>query len=672
LAAEVDSINGREVTLFLERDPGRRGVPSSGTLEVDTYATRKSIERQKDALLATRSGSRDVIRPDLGQLIRDPSQIRAATEAVVDHWHRRDLDDDKKTAVRMALASPDFFLVQGPPGTGKTTFISEFIAQLLRRQPNARVLLTSQAHVALDHALAQISDLGVPGRHVRLTSGVGGRIDPRLEGLTLESQLAVWRRDVERASTGHLEEWASRHDLDLRAVRSALRLGQILEVRTRLDDLDGRIEDVEAQLATGPTDVDSEDRVEAAEELSSLRRELVDDRETLVRDLDGLVAGIDRSVGIGRERLGRLPLAELRALVESSLPVGNPAADRFRRLVELQARWLSRLNSSREMEEAVLLESTVVAATCVGLAGARAARRIDFDVCILDEASRATPTESLVPLIRARRWVLVGDPQQLPPFHEEALSDPALMRDLDLDPEELNRTLFDRLADAGPEVNHRMLTQQHRMLKPIGDLISSCFYGGLLTSTRTEGLPGLDLVLPKPVLWLDTQRVPDHLERRAGPSGLSFSNPVEARQIVDFLQRLNSIQRARPRIDDEGRLRILVLAPYRAQVSLVFERYAARSADLEMLDVEVNTVDAAQGREADIVVFSVTRSNVAGRIGFVREEKRLNVALSRARFGLVLVGDLEFAERTDSVLKKVAEHLRLHPESCAIEEAMTP
>jgi superfamily I DNA and/or RNA helicase len=100
-----------------------------------------------------------------------------------------------------------------------------------------------------------------------------------------------------------------------------------------------------------------------------------------------------------------------------------------------------------DFEAALISASQVVAGTCVGVAAIRSLGDIDFDLCIVDEASKATPTETLVPLSRARRWILVGDSKQLPPFLDEGLHDRTLLEAHNLDEAAVTATLFTRLQD---------------------------------------------------------------------------------------------------------------------------------------------------------------------------------------------------------------------------------
>ena len=114
--------------------------------------------------------------------------------------------------------------------------------------------------------------------------------------------------------------------------------------------------------------------------------------------------------------------------------------------------------------------------------------------------------------------------------------------------------------------------------------------------------------------------------------------------------------------------RVLILAPYAEQVRELDGRVRQERDRFAALNVEVNTVDAAQGREADALVFSCVRSNSEGRTGFVREFQRANVALSRGRYLLTIFGDASFFERAGGPFSDVLTYMRSHPSSCNIKE----
>jgi superfamily I DNA and/or RNA helicase len=201
------------------------------------------------------------------------------------------------------------------------------------------------------------------------------------------------------------------------------------------------------------------------------------------------------------------------------------------------------------------------------------------------------------------------------------------------------------------------------MVDAIGELISNCFYNGALINEGPSPAR-LELALPTPVVWFTTSSLPDRSERTAGAGGKSYLNTTEAGQVVRFLARLDLAAGSRkPR---NPPLEVLILSPYRPQVTEIHTRVGAAAPSWSNLAVEVNSVDAAQGREADIVVFSVTRSNPSGNFGFLNQEARANVALSRGRLGLAIFGDSTFCSSKDGPLLKVLLHIKSHPAACTL------
>src|SRR5207244_5620163 len=162
--------------------------------------------------------------------------------------------------------------------------------------------------------------------------------------------------------------------------------------------------------------------------------------------------------------------------------------------------------------------SNVVAGTCLGVMSVPGSQEVVYDLCIVDEASIATPTEVLVPLSRSRRAILVGDSKQLSPFQDPDLVTEGLLERFNLNREHQKQTLFNHLAERLPRSLTKMLRTQHRMVRPIGQLISDCFYYGVL-STEKAGTPHrLHAVLKRRVIWRSTSRLPNRASRRSGTS----------------------------------------------------------------------------------------------------------------------------------------------------------
>jgi superfamily I DNA and/or RNA helicase len=338
-------------------------------------------------------------------------------------------------------------------------------------------------------------------------------------------------------------------------------------------------------------------------------------------------------------------------------------------LVKLQGEWLQRIETDQNLVTAFLQTCQVVGGTALGFLGHPAARDLNFDLCIFDEASKATATEALVPLARTLQWILVGDTRQLPPIDEDILRDSQLMADHQLTPELVKTTLFQHLIDlTEPPIRH-MLREQYRMTPAIGNMISTCFYRNELRSPLPQVLPGYDQ-LSKPVLWLNTAALgKDRRESLRSATETSISNRTEAKLTVRRLQAIDraiELQVIHP--PDGGELDVLVIAPYALQVEELDRRLA--SVRLSHLACEVLSVDAVQGRECDLAIFSVTRSNDRGQFGFLGQPywRRINVALSRARFGLTIIGDAPFCGSRPGALRDVLDYMRSHPQECEIRD----
>jgi superfamily I DNA and/or RNA helicase len=261
-------------------------------------------------------------------------------------------------------------------------------------------------------------------------------------------------------------------------------------------------------------------------------------------------------------------------------------------------------------------------------------------------------------MTRAKRWILVGDLRQLPPFEDEVHRSARLRDRFDIDSQQATETLFELLRRELPQECQRMLKKQYRMVPPIGRLISHCFYDGEVESHERAVNPALVGVTGRAVTWYTTRYEPNRQEERAGPS---FVNSCEVQHVLRLVRNINAA------VDDEScRLQVLLLSGYAAQIRLLEQSVNREASLLSRLAIECNTVDAVQGREADVVIFSVTRSNDEDKAGFLHELSRINVALSRAKELLIIVGDDEFVRRARGAepLQKVLDHIERNPEDC--------
>ena len=273
----------------------------------------------------------------------------------------------------------------------------------------------------------------------------------------------------------------------------------------------------------------------------------------------------------------------------------------------------------RRAQRGILSGAKVV---CCTAAGADSALLGDerFDLVVLDEATQVPDPLALVALSRGERAVLAGDPEQLPPTV--------------LNPEAeqggLGVTLFERLAQAHPGAGV-LLEVQHRMHADLMAFPSATRYGGRLqahpaVAARTLADLGAaeDPGRPAPLVlvdcagkgWADEQ----------GEDG-STANPGQAARTAAEVRRLLSRGLSPAEIG--------VITPYRAQRRLLRRLLS----DAVARGLEIDTVDGFQGRENEAIVVDLVRSNEAGKVGFVADRRRLNVALTRAKRHLLLIAD---------------------------------
>lgn len=281
------------------------------------------------------------------------------------------------------------------------------------------------------------------------------------------------------------------------------------------------------------------------------------------------------------------------------------------------------LDDARQMESRLvkhLLDSaTVLCATLTGLDDDLLRGR-EFDLAVIDEAAQATEPPCWIPLLRSQRLVLAGDHCQLPPTVRSSEA-----RQLGF-----HVSLMERLMAACGEQVSRRLTTQYRMHETIMQFSSQEFYSSSLIaaeSVRGHLLADLPNVVASSltqsaVQFIDTAG--SSCDERAEADGSSRDNPGEA----DYVARLvGDLLAAGVRASD-----IAVISPYAAQVRLL------RSL-LPDANLEIDTVDGFQGREKEAVVISLVRSNTTGELGFLTDTRRMNVALTRARRKLIVIGD---------------------------------
>lgn len=418
----------------------------------------------------------------------------------------------QKLAVERALKEENIFLIQGPPGTGKTTVIKEIIQQHLYRYPNDKILIVSQANVAVDNVIRGLLDSNVTliSKENIVRCGNEGSISDDIKHIIFENKK---------------EEY-----------------------------------------------------------LNKVRDKVFNDREK----------------------------------------------DKYRK------QWIEILENPNEetlVGECILKNHQLIGATCVGLEKKKLGlNEIIFDLVIVDEAGKALPGEILIPINRAKKVILIGDHKQLPPvvspllYNNERIDTSAILEDEKKD-DFLNESFFKRLYEKCPESNKVMLNTQFRMPSAIGTMVSELFY-----SSKEEKLLNGDntyekksIIFNRNLNMIDMSNIKQYKEKRdinSGPYNLMECSVVV--NLIKFIRKKGYTDR------------IVVITPYKNQ-----KRYLMNSVkEADLYNVDINTIDAFQGDEAEIVIYCTTRSNQ--KTDYFSYSSRLNVALSRAKNELIIVGSMKY------------------------------
>lgn len=269
-------------------------------------------------------------------------------------------------------------------------------------------------------------------------------------------------------------------------------------------------------------------------------------------------------------------------------------------------------------------EARVIASTLVGSAN-HLLDGMKFGTLFIDEAAQALEAACWIPIRRATRVILAGDHCQLPPTVKSFAALKA----------GLGTTLMERIVENKPEVV-TLLQVQYRMNEQIMRFSSDYFYHGMVESAPQIKYRGI-LDYDTPMVWVDTAE----LEGKEEFIGESFGrvNKAEAELTLDQLEQYFT-KIGKQRVLDE-RIDVGVISPYRAQVQYLRRLIQKRDffKPYRRL-ITVNTVDGFQGQERDVILISLVRSNDEGQIGFLRDLRRMNVAITRARMKLIILGDV--------------------------------
>lgn len=489
-------------------------------------------------------------------------------------------------AIKKAVGNRNIFLIQGPPGTGKTTIIAEIIGQLVKK--GEKVLVTSQTHIGVDNVLEKVSN------NKDLTCmriGNVQRIREELRHFHIDFLIDVYIKDYVLLTDFNIN------------LALAFKNSPPGSEKSLIIELKNTISENSFRYSEYLKDILSQKNFDFLEALKGITNENIDILIDLLKD--------------------------------------------WKKNIEIQKEYL--------ITPLLYKNVDVVFATCIGIRTDKDLTElgIKFDTVIIDEAGKANLSESLVAIAMAEKVILVGDQMQLSPYIDSSLLDsndpnsfPNSKRyGKDFKIEDINHALktsfFEFLVNrisngVFPEENIELLNYQYRMHPNIGEFISQSFYDGKVKMGEMTYENTLQMPSPfdKEVVFIDTSSAENPYE---SSDGFSSRNETEAYCIAELII---------PKLIENGLSTrdFAIVAPYKSQVSLI--KRHLQSANLEFAgQLEVSTLDSFQGMEFDVLVFSFTRSipinKTNKKVGFLDDARRLNVALSRAKKKLILVGNVE-------------------------------
>lgn len=310
--------------------------------------------------------------------------------------------------------------------------------------------------------------------------------------------------------------------------------------------------------------------------------------------------------------------------------------------------WAEKAKELEDKATHEILGEAEVICTTNASAGIDLLQDYQFDVVFIDEATQATEPACLIPMVKGRKFVMAGDHKQLPPTVLNQEAKPYLQQ-----------TLFERwISQLGDDIRS-MLEVQYRMHEQIMAFSNEHFYEGRLVaheSVASHTISGLNIVEPKhSASWVQEALAPEkvnvfldtahlHFEEQAQRS-FSYRNEYEADVLVQLANKLLGMGLPAKSLG--------LISPYDDQVNLLKSKMEHPS------HPEIKTVDGFQGREKEVILLSFVRSNEQGKLGFLTDYRRLNVAITRARRKLVMVGDGTLLNK-DGVYEKMLNYSKKH------------
>lgn len=598
-----------------------------------------SWERRNRALSRIIAG--DAVMRDLtDRFIKGPrgTQPPAFPLPSDEQINRYGLDESKRDAFLYLLQNP-LSVLMGPPGTGKTTLLSATLDYLLNDVDVRRVLVVSQSHTAVDEVANRVRELSFKRQ--------GQFPDFKLPSIVRLGERRRVNEGMLDVHTNALQDQARtafHRDLEVRllALSARLKLPETFVLESAaLYRACGR-----ELFEFTPARNEVKDAQQDGVELESLPKNQRVARLAAERRLenltDALIGRLSAFTDMPAQVLShQKPLLAALDMLAERHQINNPQRiERMAEVIKVAHHWYQRLATDETGYAAFAARTRqLVVGTLVGIGhGGYQLDKNAFDLVVIDEAARATFSELAIAMQSAKRVLLVGDYKQLAPSYDVSHVR-QVARDLGINEVDVKRTDFERAYSLN---DGHMLSKQYRMAPAIGEIISHCFYDDTLLTGRSVA-PVWMSSLPAPwnrtVSWIDTSNSKT-LETSLNNG---VANKVEVDLLCSLLRQLVDDEQAMAQLcqwnDKDTTPAIGVITGYRKQVELLQNRLESESwaTPIRAL-IKIDTIDSYQGSENRIILLSLVRHNVEQKGGFMTDNARVNVALSRAKERLLIIG----------------------------------
>jgi len=620
-------------------------------IRIDNVLSRSSRQKRQVALDDVLEGKSVIGGIHEYFLGKSPNQMAEGNTTLTDNFANsapESLNESQRKAFIGILQNRNpISIVQGPPGTGKTFFIATLIGAILKDNPSSRILISGQSHESVNNCiektLAINPILASSLKVVRL--GDEAQLPKILLEYSEEEIQDYYLNTFESEFNYRISQAVSRLPVPTDAIKDIVQVSRLLHEIHRL----------RVSLSKDKGREAKENEIKRRIEKMIRTTQMIigkDDNDQFTSSLDE-IASTDASGAkniLANVIADKYQLHDLRAIHK----VFN--------IVAISYEWCQSLRVSRKaFQEHLTSTRNLVCGTCVGVA--RSYYEMDenvFDWVIIDEAGRASFTELCIPMRYGKKIVLIGDEKQLPPQIDNEIIRIIESEQKVYSRDEIIKSDFERIIRTGyGQENTYQLLEQYRMSGNIGDLCSTVFYDNLLAN-KANALNAGNIIEYQGhslagLTWIDTSCLGDESYEEKGET-TSFRNRAEAMIILEIVISL---------LQHEGHRHATIgaICMYKDQVRLVEENMSkvpiCRAA-LKEGQLEIGSVDSFQGRECDIIFLSIVRSNRENSAGFLKVSNRINVAISRARQHLLIIGNSRIAtsQASDSAIGKVYDYIQ--------------